>query len=195
MKPIILALAAFTTTAAAQLSHALGACHEGAAIEGLCFLNETLADPATHYSTYYHNVSSGYNDSANAADTNGVLNWPLIIGGNISVSSAMEFSYNPGSNVVVMYFSPGYSTYSLVSFEPDGASGNSTDGGSMYISVSQDDTKSPITYYSPLRHLKNWYICTTSFGYTYNTLVWKIGVTGEPQNPTCVPVEVRRVWI
>lgn len=97
----------------------------------------------------------------------------------------MSLYQPPGSNVADMVFRPGYETYTTLSFDD-------TEG--LYIPVYQDDTVSPPTYYNPTLKLKNWYICLTRYAYQYQTLVWKIGVTGEPQNPSCYPVEIERVW-
>jgi hypothetical protein len=35
----------------------------------------------------------------------------------------------------------------------------------------------------------------TNWAYTYVTLTWKIGLTSEPQNPSCQKVEVQRVFV
>ena len=164
----------------------LGACHQGAAIEGLCLTGENIEDPASSYTTFYHNVSSSENAAANANDTLGVLNYILTAVGGLTVPSAMDFYQHPGSNLADLIFSPGWDDYRPVSFETC---------GSMYIPIYQDDTVSPPAYYEPTRKLKNWYICLTRFSYLYNALVFKIGVTGEPQNPTCELVEVLRVWV
>ncbi|KAF2128961.1 hypothetical protein P153DRAFT_367259 [Dothidotthia symphoricarpi CBS 119687] len=166
---------------------ALGACHQGAAIEGLCRTDVTLDDPATSYTTFYHNVSSAQNYSSNAFDTDGILSWVLSANnGALLVPSAMSLSENVGTNIAIPIFMPGWDKYDLVAFE---------ETGSMYISVYQNDTVSPPTYYSPTLKLKNWYVCVTSYSYTYETLVFKIGVQGVPQNPSCTKVDVERVWV
>jgi hypothetical protein len=73
------------------ISHALGACHQGAAQEGLCLTNDTLATLAHPYTTFYHNTTFYNHDNPkNANDTAGVLNWSLNYNnGAGSVSSAM----------------------------------------------------------------------------------------------------------
>ncbi|KAJ4369911.1 hypothetical protein N0V83_005675 [Neocucurbitaria cava] len=159
----------------------------GAAIEGLCLTDSTVQDPVASYTTFYHNVSSSENATANANDTLGVLNWILTIGGGLNVSSGMSFSQQPGSNLADLIFSPGFDTDNRpVAFESC---------GHMYVPVYQDDTVTPPGSYGPPRKLMNWFICLTRFAYLYESLVFKIGVTGEPQNPTCVAVDVERVWV
>jgi hypothetical protein len=89
------------------------------------------------------------------------------------------------SNIVNPTFYPGVSGYTVIAFE---------ESGYTYISAGSDDTVSPPTYYNPPRKLRNWYICLTRWSYLYQTLSWKIGVTGEPQNPSCQKVDIVRVF-
>lgn len=95
----------------------------------------------------------------------------------------MRFSIDVTSNVALPIFMPGNSSYTAVNFADDGC---------MYIPKSVDDTVSPPGYFSPPKKLTEWYVCLTRYGYLYQTLVWKIGVQGKPQNPSCQKVEVYR---
>jgi hypothetical protein len=90
------------------------------------------------------------------------------------------------SNVANANFFPGWNDPSTLSFE---------ESGSMYITAYQDDTVNPTTYFNPPLHAKNWYICATKWSYSYDTLIWKIGLNGEPQNPACQYVDVVRVFL
>jgi len=166
-------------------STALGACHQGAAIEGLCFTSETLRDPPSSYTTFYHNVSSFGNDTAGAANVDGVLGWTLRAAGGLNVPSAMNIPFSGTSNIANPTFYPGTDNYDLIAFEEDGCA---------YIRASLDDTVSPPTWFDPSRKVKNWYICLTRWSYLYYTLSWKVGLTGEPQNPSCQKVDVVRVF-
>ncbi|KAJ4357057.1 hypothetical protein N0V95_002795 [Ascochyta clinopodiicola] len=158
----------------------------GAAIEGLCPTSETVQDPPSSYTTFYHNISSNNEGAApGAADVDGVLSWILRAGGNLTVPSAMSMNPLPGSNVVNPTFYPSVSDYTVIAFEQDGCT---------YISSVLDDTVSPPSYYNPSRKVKNWYICLTRWSYLYQTLSWKVGVTGQPQNPSCQKVDVIRVF-
>lgn len=146
-----------------------------------------MTDDASWATTFYHNVSSSLNDAPNAIDISGVLTWVLSANlGALLVPSSMHLSQSVGTNVAIPIITPGWSKYDLVSFD---------ECGSMYMSVYQNDTVSPPTYYNPTLKLKNWYVCLTAYAYTYETLVFKIGVQGEPQNPSCKKVEVERVWV
>jgi hypothetical protein len=172
-------------TCADICSTALGACHQGAAIEGLCPTGEKIADPASSYTTFYHYVSSGSQETAGAPNTPGGLSWTLHAG-NMEVPSAMSLSFITGSNLANPTFFPGNETYTPVGFK---------DCGNMYIPQYQDDTVSPPVYYTPSLQLENWYVCLTRWSYLYSTLSWKIGVKGDPQNPSCQKVEVTRVFV
>jgi hypothetical protein len=89
------------------------------------------------------------------------------------------------SNVAFPIFLPGSEQPSTVSFE---------EGGSMYIPTGFDDTVSPGVYLQSPIHVKKWYICLATWNYTYNSLIWTIGINREPQNPACQYVEVTRVF-
>jgi hypothetical protein len=65
----------------------------------------------------------------------------------------------------------------------------------MYIPRNQDDTVSPPVGLEEVDKVQNWYVCLTRYAYLYETLVWKIGITGEPQNPSCQKVQVYRQFV
>lgn len=140
--------------------------------------------PPSPYTTFYHNVSSFANQSAGAANADGPLSWTLRIS-NLTVPSAMFLSIFSQSNVANPTFYPGTTKYDVIAFD---------EYGSAYISATLDDTVSPPTYFSPSLKVKNWYICYTRWSYLYYTLSWKVGLTGEPQNPSCQKVDIVRVF-
>lgn len=160
-------------------STVLAPCHQGAAIEGLC-LGGKLSDPPA--GTFYHNVSDSA--TSGAADTDGTLCYDLQIGSG-PVPSTMRLYTSVTTNVAVAIFMPGARNPSTVSFE---------ENGSMYIPTAFDDTVSPAVYLSYPIHIKKWYICLATWSYTYESLIWSIGVKSEPQNPACQYVEVIRVF-
>lgn len=98
----------------------------------------------------------------------------------------MEVSPDLTSDVVNPIIRPGNSTAVAVSF---------TSGGCMYFPKYQDDTVSPPVYISPPKKIENWYTCLTKWSYLYVTLSWKVGVKGDPQNPSCEKVKVIREFI
>ena len=90
------------------------------------------------------------------------------------------------SNIAIPIFAPGNSTYTAVYF---------TERGVMYIPNWTADTQRPPEHLQDTEMLENWYICLTKYMYLRETLVWKIGVKGEPQNPSCQKVRVEREFI
>jgi hypothetical protein len=154
-------------------------CHEGAAIEGLCYGSAVAGAPATQYNFNY--------SSASTPDPKigvvGILTYELR-GGNFNVSSPMELSYNPVSNVAVPLFTPGENSQE-VAF--DAANKLAIPG---YLDDRQIASGSP---YNPALYYR-WYACTTNAGYTYQTLAWVMG-DQRPENPTCQKVDVVRVFV
>ncbi|KAF2734891.1 hypothetical protein EJ04DRAFT_397062, partial [Polyplosphaeria fusca] len=157
----------------------LSACHEGAAIEGLC-----LATPSdgnlTYSSRFYTNTSS------TSSSYGGILGYDLHILDDTIVPSSMIMADKITSNVAVPLFQPGDSGIQYIKFD---------DCGEMLIEVYVDDTTNPpFAYVDPPRELRNWLVCETNAGYKYQTLAWLVGDPrfATPQNPTCQKVEVRR---
>ena len=160
----------------------LDACHEGAAIEGFCRGPQLSTNPSS-YAEFYFNTSYSNNDTK-AADVPGVLSFDLLISDNMTIPSAMHLVDTFTSNVAVPILYPGYTPYTEVYFDSD---------DSMYILSFRDDTVNPAV--SKEEKIYQWYICTTSYAYTYVTLAWVIGKEATPQNPTCEKVIVKRVWV
>jgi hypothetical protein len=174
----------------------LGACHQGAAQEGLCPTTDDINNASRPYTTFYHNVSSSTGNLANADDKSGVLGWTLNVGtqdGTEGVPSAMSFRYYPETNLADITFLPGYDRYTEVFFEAG--------SDRMYIDASYNDLVDPPTNFISRRKLLTWYVCLTRYHYLFETLAWKVGAgatdgaTNEPQNPSCQAVGVKRVWI
>jgi hypothetical protein len=176
----------------------LQACHEGAAVEGLCGLyfssalnivitNNLSVGPtlgSSEVQTFHQNYSASLPVNATIG-TLGYLVFNLPIGtenGTELVQSPMYMSYNLASNVAAPYFEPGYNGLE-VAFADDNI---------MTIPTSVDDTTYPPTYQEVV--LDKWYICATNLGYAYTTLAWTMG-PGVPQNPTCVKASVKRVFM
>lgn len=97
----------------------------------------------------------------------------------------MSLPISTSSNIANPMFYPGTDNYEVIAFEEDGCA---------YIKAQLDDSVSPPTWFNPSYKMKNWYICLTRWSYLYDTLSWKVGLTGEPQNPSCQKVDVVRVF-
>ena len=95
----------------------------------------------------------------------------------------MSLFYDPGTNVAIGLFEPGY-TSQYVSFDTKNM---------LYITSYQDDQKIPPSDDTP-RKLYRWFVCEYDFeGYTYELLAWQVG-SCKPENPTCQPIGVERVY-
>ncbi|KAJ6785708.1 hypothetical protein PWT90_06250 [Aphanocladium album] len=158
----------------------ISSCHSGAAIEGLC----VGSDAPSPYSTYYFNTTEGSTSPVEGYGPSGKLVWNLPLQGQ-SESEVMQFFYDPSTNVAHPLFEPSY-TATFVAFDDK--------DGEMAIFSYVDDTKTPPAA-GDFKALKQWYVCQTYYsGYTYVTLNWAVG-NGEPQNPSCVKTEVKRVFL
>jgi len=158
---------------------ALTACHEGAAIEGLC-LGGILSKPTDiSYETYTFNISSSPVDVEPSIGFSGYLVWELQ-GVNFNLSSPLTLSFNPTSNIALPLFEPTAYGTSLAFDVNDLLNIQGSDG---YLPTSG----TTVAYY-------RWYICETDGGYLYTTLAWAVGA-GKPENPTCSKVHVKRVFV
>ncbi|KAI8625123.1 hypothetical protein F5Y19DRAFT_451756 [Xylariaceae sp. FL1651] len=154
------------------------ACHAGAAIEGLCY--EAGPAVAGAYEFYYN--YSAYSPDTGEVFQPGWIVWNLPYNGNLTESETMLLQPNPGSNVEVALFEPGYGTY--VSFD---------ESGRVYISGGYDDSHfnaTPPVSPPSLGNLTNFHLCYqyTGTGYYYHSISW---VTTPPaRNPSCQPVDL-----
>lgn len=168
----------------------LFACHEGAGIEALCpdFSTKLSFGNASAAEVFNFNYSSTDTSTAPGGVT-GLITWFLPLGGRNSsygVSSALELSYSPTTNVAVPLFYPGngFSSISVAFDECD----------KLNIQGYVDDTTSTPTGGVDTAYYR-WYICTTiPTWYTYTTLAWVLG-SAAPENPTCQKVEVQRLLV
>tara|TARA_R110002003_G_scaffold119_5_gene10581 strand:- start:5654 stop:6160 length:507 start_codon:yes stop_codon:yes gene_type:complete len=150
----------------------------------LCY-SGLRSNNATYPQNYFHhNVSSVAPDQPNAVDRPGVLGYTFesLLGEvrplSMNIQTGAKFVNDPTPNIGVPIFDTWYTVipYTLVNFDQCGR---------MY----RADTENP-----PM-NVKNWYMCDVRYNYQYETLVWKIGLTSELNNPTCQKVEVERVWV
>ncbi|KAK4546948.1 hypothetical protein LTR36_001680 [Oleoguttula mirabilis] len=180
----------------------LGACHEGAGIEGLC--TGGLLNATSGYSTFQFNTSSDeFVQNANLGEW-GYLTYELR-GGNFNgelasslnlqpemppsspyvVSEPMGISYNLASNVALPLFTPSEETATPVAFDADNR---------MNIQSYLDDTATPPADQNVTAYYR-WYVCESNYsGYTYETLNWVMGKY-PPENPSCCKVDVVRQFV
>lgn len=184
-KPFALVVESSNSTLNGSL---LLACHEGAAIEGLCptytKLSTYQANSSLSMPTFTFNTSetSGGSTSGTDQDLDLGLVVFLLRGGNFNLSSPLKLSYSPVSNVAIPLFTPS-----------DGDQFAFNKNNELGVQWNVDDTVVPIINNRAF-FKQSWYICETYWGYRYTTLAWKVGVA-QPQNPTCQSVCVKRVFV
>jgi hypothetical protein len=111
----------------------------------------------------------------------------LVLNDATSISSAMLFENRTESSLADAVFLPGHSLFQVVFFE-EGT-------GDMYIELLGDiASEAPGFFDAPMR-VRDWYMCPMRVGSGLRSLAWKMGLEGEPQDPLCSPVDVRRVWV
>ena len=161
----------------------LEACHEGAAIEGLCIIPATK--PPASFAVYHLNTTIVPGQPIPPHGRPGTLTFSLPIGPGLpsTVSEPMGLSVDPISNVAIPQFVPGYQI-TQVAFD---------DENRMNIQGYFDDRYFPVKMGSSAYY--RWYVCETyTEGYVYLALAWVLG-DDHPENPTCVKVAVVRVFL
>lgn len=185
----------------------LGACHNGAAHEGLCIVDGSFSYTSS-YVNYQFNTTRSICTESNSTGaftipcsstpvdptlTTGILTWWLIFdqdsGSAGRVSQSMYLDYVPWSNVALAQIG-------FPNFEGDGQYVAFDKNGLMNIQQFTDDTLEPGSeYLQTVRPLYRWLICQTYYsGYHYTALTWVLG-SHSPQNPTCEKVNVKRVFV
>ena len=94
-------------------------------------------------------------------------------------------NYNPGSNIAVPMFFPNSQNGQIIGFNDD---------DNMYIPSTGNDMVVPPNIMAR-ENLTRWYVCETNVEYQYTTLAWLLGSDSVPENPSCVKVNVKRVFV
>lgn len=137
---------------------ALYACHEGAAIEGLCLGSKNLTDA----SVFTFNTSSFSEPTNSSIGDPGIISWNLQTT-ELLVPSSLTLQNNPTTNVGIPLLYTGDDEAQLVAFDED---------DQLNIQGTLDDTVSPLNFSTPTKAYYRWYICDTYWGYAYTTLAW-----------------------
>ncbi|KAK6856630.1 hypothetical protein PG995_006817 [Apiospora arundinis] len=168
-----------------------GACHAGAAIEGLCFDNGPRPDgDHLNYASFYFNYTGDQDVDGSEV---GVLSWNLQLASGSDpafVPSPMSFTFPTTSNVA----QPMFGTSSSTGGQPVGFD---KDGKLFAYGYLDDSTFQPGVPPNPSSQAKayyNWFVCWQSFSaYYYNAVGWATSL--PPHNPTCQAVEIHQVLI
>jgi hypothetical protein len=142
--------------------------------ESLCSSNSSEGGSSTFY----------FNTTTTGDTRTGLVTWnlPFSSGENTPLqydSQSLGLSYSPVSNVAMALFSPSGGPF-YQGFDKD---------NKMYY-PSYDETGTQHRIYQ-------WYMCHTNRqGYNYVTLNWLVAQgASSPDNPTCVSVNVKRVFV
>ncbi|OCK76300.1 hypothetical protein K432DRAFT_385544 [Lepidopterella palustris CBS 459.81] len=159
------------------------ACHEGAGIEAAC-RGGSIATSGPGFSTFQFNTSIYSVPTNESAGVTGYLTYELR-GFNFNESEPMVLSVDPVSNVALPIFSPSYFA-TEVAFDREGL---------MNIQGYVDDRTIPISTTMIYVAYYRWFVCSTYYsGYRYQALTWVLGEF-PPENPSCVKVQVKRVFV
>lgn len=165
----------------------LSACHTGAALESLCLsrgggVSNPTAIPA---SAFNFNTSFDPFTPNATLGTPGILTWTLQTA-TIDVPSSAFFNYDPTTNIAIPILRPGSDNPQLFAFD---------DQDRLNVQGSVDWSANPPNSTGSTQAYYRWYACQTYFsGYSYLNLAWGLGPE-KPQNPTCVSVGVKRVFL
>lgn len=161
-----------------------GACHAGAAVEGLCYEAGAAPVPSKNYYNFYYTYGS-YDLTTGVAQQPGWISWFLQIGGDASASlieSAMRLEGSWGSNLATSLFYPDTERGVHLYFVPE--------TGELYA-TGQDDRNATVAFPSlPQRNFTNFHLCYQfTGGYWYHSIAWVYAL--PPSNPTCEPVSLK----
>lgn len=166
-----------------SVSDTLSACHVGAALESLCLSNansssNTVPLPA---SDFYFNTSADAQAPGASLGVPGILTWELQTSTS-NVSSSAAFEYDPTSTLALPLLKPGSDNPTTFAFD-------CANELAVQAFVRADNGT------GAYEQLYRWYACETYYGsYQYVNLAWVLG-SDEPENPTCVAVNVTRVFV
>lgn len=164
---------------------ALGAIHDGAAIETLTPGSANATGAGSTFTlvvdNYDGSVKPGFDP---AVEISGFIKYNLVISGNQTVPSGLHLNAWPATDTGFLQFEPGLTGSMYIAFDKKGKM--------TYISNGANDRVSPPVYQQ--LKLYQWYICYTQTGYARYTLVWAFG-DDAPQNPSCQKVQVLRQLI
>jgi hypothetical protein len=164
----------------------LAACHTGAAIESLCLTSggtPSSPHPLTPVAFHFNTSSESFTPNASLG-TPGILTYNLP--SKPEIPSAVQFNYDPTTNAALPLLEPGEEGAQQLAFD---------EHDQLNVQGSINYSSSPPKQLDGVKAYYRWYACETLFlGYQYRTLVWGLG-RAKPENPTCVKVGVKRVWV
>ncbi|KAF1845437.1 uncharacterized protein K460DRAFT_366317 [Cucurbitaria berberidis CBS 394.84] len=169
-----------------SINDTLSACHTGAALESLCLSrsNTTSKPNPSNPASFHFNTSVYAQPPSPPLGPSGILTW--ILPSIPPIPSSVFFNYDPTTNIAVPILGPGSESPQILTFDNLGKL--AVQGYIDWSANPPNGNGGPKAYY-------RWYACQTYYaGYQYETLAWGLG-PGKPENPTCVEVNVTRVFV
>jgi hypothetical protein len=169
------------------INDTLSTCHVGAALESLCLSSgNTTSSPNLLDAEVFNFNTSTYSQAPEPElGVPGILTWflPTTIG---DIPSSVEFNHDPTSNLALPILNPGSDNPTQLAFDKNE---RLTVQGYIDHSVAPPNGRGNWTEYY------RWFACDTYFSsYIYRNLAWGLGPQ-EPENPSCVAVNVTRVFV
>ncbi|RMZ73836.1 heatshock Hsp [Pyrenophora seminiperda CCB06] len=168
----------------------LSACHVGAALESLCLSDGDYGSDPTplHAAEFQFNTSAYAQTPTPPALEVGILHWWLHsscgTAGSCQFPSSAAFNYDATTNLALPIISPGDDRATLLSFDAQND-----------LTLQQYGPGTEYAYTGSLQTFYRWYACKTYYGsYNYMSLAWGLGAS-QPDNPSCVAVNVTRVFV
>lgn len=168
------------------INDTLSACHTGAALESLCRSNSnTTSKPQPiNPAVFNFNTSIYSQPPAPSFGTPGILTW--ILPSTPPIPSSVFFSYDPTTDIALPILGPGSEMAQQLAFDQH---------NKLTVQGYVDWSVDPPNGNGNWKEYYRWYTCRTYFsGYQYETLAWGLG-PGKPEIPSCVDVNVTRVFV
>jgi hypothetical protein len=165
----------------------LSACHTGAALESLCLSSGGgVSNPTPIAATTFNfNTSTNPFTPNVTIGTPGILTWTLKTT-SFDVPSSVYFNYDPTTDIAIPILTPGSERPQLLAFDQQ---------DELNVQGYIDWTANPPNSTGLMKAYYRWYACQTYYaGYAYHNLAWGLGPR-VPENPTCVSVGVKRVFV
>jgi hypothetical protein len=162
------------------VNEAVGACHIGAAIESLCLSPIDDGEPVVG-SVFNFNTSIWSQEPEVGFGIPGILTYWLPT--QPMTPSSMLFSYDLTTNLALPIIYPGDQNPQSIAFDAQDQM------VIQWYTPGDNNTGAWVQYY-------RWYACAKTYwsGYRYANLGWGLGAE-EPGNPSCVAVNVTRVFL
>jgi hypothetical protein len=165
-------------------NYTVSACHVGAGLESLCLSNSNTTDLRD---AEVFNLNTSANSIAPEPEFGvpGILTWFLPTNAG-DIPSSVEFNYDPTSDLALPILGAGSNNPTQLAFDKEER---------LTVQGYTDHSVAPVSGQYNWTEYYRWFACDTLFtSYVYRNLAWGMGPQ-KPENPTCVAVNVTRVFV